>query len=98
MFVSKASNANFTTDSNNAKLKDAGQIGVFNAGNGTEVFHIDGFSKGSRYGAAVAGGADQNADGYADLLVGAPLSANGKKTKAGMAEVISGKEASHAIK
>ena len=97
-FVVGAPGADITDSSTGAKLKDAGQVWVFNAANGSEVFHIDGFSKGSRYGAAVAGGADQNADGYADLLVGAPLSANGKKTKAGMAEVISGKEASHAVK
>lgn len=78
------------------KLKDAGQISVHNASSGNSVFVIDGDIKAGQFGFAVAGGGDHNNDGYDDVMTGAPYAAFDGKTKAGVAKVISGKEASDA--
>lgn len=78
------------------KLTDAGQISVHNASSGNSVFVIDGDIKAGQFGFAVAGTGDHNNDGYDDVMTGAPYAAFDGKTKAGVAKVISGKEASDA--
>lgn len=78
------------------KLKDAGQISAHSADTGAVVFTYDGRYKSGQAGFAVAGGGDQNNDGYADVMLGSPFAAWDGKTRAGVAEVISGKEASAA--
>ncbi len=78
------------------KLTDAGQISAHNADSGSSVFVIDGDIKAGQFGFAVAGGGDHNNDGYDDVMAGAPYATFDGKTKAGVAKVISGKEASEA--
>jgi uncharacterized delta-60 repeat protein len=78
------------------KLIDAGQISVHNANGFGLIFSIDGDIKGGQFGFAVAGAGDHNNDGYDDVMTGAPYATFDGKTKAGVAKVISGKEASDA--
>ncbi len=78
------------------KLKDGGRISVYAADSGAPLFAIDGDSKGGQLGFVVSGGGDHNADGYDDVAAGAPRAAFEGLSKAGVAKVISGKEASAA--
>ena len=78
------------------KLVDAGQASTHRADTGATVFTYDGRYKAGQAGFAVAGGDDHNSDGYDDVLLGSPFAAFGGFSKAGVAEVISGKEASEA--
>lgn len=74
--------------------KDAGRVAAYRASDGAAIFVRDGVARGMKYGTAVAGGGDHNNDGYDDVSIGAPLATSGGLVKAGVAEVISGKEAS----
>ena len=65
------------------RLKDGGRINVYTADTGNLVFSIDGDSKGGQFGFAVSGGGDHNADGYDDVIGGAPYAAHGLLPKAG---------------
>ena len=79
------------------KLKDAGQVSVRNtAAVGSTVFAVDGKIAGGQAGFSVAGGEDFNNDANDDVLIGSPYALFNKLSKAGIAEVISGKEASAA--
>src|SRR5688572_29199624 len=53
------------------------------------LHHLDGPAAGARFGTAVAGAGDVDADGYADVIVGATDS-NGASTQVGLAQVFSG--------
>ena len=80
---------------NGKKLKDAGQVLVRKtAAAGSAVFVVDGKIAGAQAGFAVAGGEDFNNDANDDVLIGSPFALFNKLSKAGIAEVISGKEAS----
>lgn len=57
---------------------------------GTGGFVINGATAGDMSGSAVAGAGDINGDGYADLVVGAPVADPGGLTNAGAAYVIFG--------
>ena len=50
----------------------------------------DGDEPGAEYGYSVAGAGDVNGDGYADVVIGAPLSNNGGFTDAGRVEILYG--------
>ena len=79
------------------KLKDAGKVVVHSAAaGGAVVFAVDGKIAGGQAGFSVAGGEDFNKDTYSDVLIGSPFALFNKLAKAGIAEVISGKEASAA--
>ncbi|HSC75091.1 MAG TPA: hypothetical protein VLB90_02505 [Pseudomonadales bacterium] len=78
------------------KLTDAGQASACRADTGATVFIYDGSYKAGQAGFAVAGGGDHDNDGYADILLGSPFAAFNGKARSGMAEVVSGKEASAA--
>ncbi len=82
---------------NGKKLKDAGQVVVHSAAaGGAVVFAVDGKIAGGQAGFSVAGGKDFNNDANDDILIGSPFALFNKLSKAGIAEVISGKEASAA--
>lgn len=74
--------------------RDVGRVAAHRASDGALVFVHDGAVRGMQYGSAVAGGGDHNNDGYDDVVIGAPRSTQGTLVRAGVAEVISGKEAS----
>jgi hypothetical protein len=59
--------------------------------NGHRGFRIDGIDAGDRSGFSVASAGDINADGFADLIVGAPLAAAGGDAQAGESYVVFGK-------
>lgn len=80
------------------KLKDAGLVTVRSAASaGAIVFRVTGDIAKGQTGFSVAGGSDYNNDGYKDVLIGSPYAMFNQLAKAGIAEVISGKEASEAI-
>ncbi len=85
------------TIANGKKLKDAGQVLVRRAAaGGNTVFIVDGKIAGAQAGFSVASSEDFNNDANDDVLIGSPYALFNKLAKAGIAEVISGKEASAA--
>ncbi|MEM9378612.1 MAG: FG-GAP-like repeat-containing protein [Planctomycetota bacterium] len=64
---------------------DCGAVRVFSGFDGTLLFEAEGAAPGERFGAAVAGAGDVDADGTPDVVVGAPGAAQG-----GAARVLSG--------
>ncbi|MBK7874636.1 MAG: VCBS repeat-containing protein [Planctomycetes bacterium] len=69
-----------------------GRVYVYNGANGssTPLFTFSGVAAGEQLGAAVAGAGDVNADGFQDVIVGAPAAASAK----GLARVYSGQSGS----
>ena len=70
-----------------------GAVYVYKGGNnpfGTAPFIFEGSETGARAGAAVSGGCDLNADGFADILVGEPGASPGGHARAGRAIVLPG--------
>jgi hypothetical protein len=74
---------------------DAGTATVFfgNPGgiDGMNLFVLEGIAAGDMFGAAVSSAGDLNADGFSDLLVGAPLSDPGARNNAGVVRVFRGR-------
>src|SRR6185436_20552004 len=72
---------------------DTGSVRVISGRNGQVIYTFNGVGIGDRLGESVAGAGDLNADGYADIIAGAPLNdQNG--ANAGMARVWSGRDGS----
>jgi FG-GAP repeat len=72
------------------KGTDAGSARIFSGKNGAVIRTLQGTAAGDEFGTSVAAAGDVNRDGYADVIVGAPLAdANG--TDSGRARVFSGK-------
>jgi hypothetical protein len=67
-----------------------GHVDLYSGATGTLLHRFDGIHAGSRFGAAVASAGDVDADGRADILVGAPLSPGSGKLS-GRAYVYSGR-------
>ena len=68
----------------------AGTAYVYSGRDGRVLWQFDGGAAGNMLGSAVAGSVDVNADGHADLLVGAPEAAPGGQQNAGLAHAHSG--------
>jgi hypothetical protein len=67
----------------------AGRVRVHSGATGAVLFTIDGAAAGDQFGASVDGAGDVNADGFADVIVGAP-GANANGTDSGLAKVFAG--------
>ena len=76
-------------DDNNGS--NSGSARVFSGKDGTTLYTFNGDSVGDFFGCYVSDGGDVNKDGFADLIVGAPLDDN-RGTNAGSARVHSGKD------
>jgi hypothetical protein len=68
----------------------AGRVTVFSGKTGAVLWTFDGDAAGDQLGMAVAGAGDVDNDGYADIIVGAPLAASGGQNR-GYARIYSGK-------
>ena len=78
-------------DDNNGSA--SGSARVFSGVDGSVLYNFDGDSAGVRFGSSVSGAGDVNGDGFADLIVGAPLNGtNGFRS--GSARVFSGVDGS----
>jgi hypothetical protein len=67
-----------------------GRIKVFSGADGSVLFSKDGDASGDRFGYSVSGGIDVNADGWDDVIVGAPWN-DGGASNAGAVVVLSGR-------
>jgi hypothetical protein len=74
-----------------AAVPRTGRIYVYSGATGRELLRVDGEAAGDQFGAAVGAAGDVNADGRADLLVGAPCHDGAAGADAGRAYVISGR-------
>ena len=68
---------------------DSGSARVFSGQDGTVLFTFNGDSSEDQFGVSVSGAGDVNGDGFADVIVGAPLDDN---TGSGSAHVFSGQD------
>ncbi len=68
---------------------DSGSVVLFSGSDGSVIFTFDGDSAGDQFGISVTGVGDANADGTADLIVGAPLDDN-NGVDSGSARLLSG--------
>jgi hypothetical protein len=75
-------------------LNDAGSAFVFSGANGSVLHQFDGAAAGDYLGDCVSNAGDVNADGFDDLIVGAPSAIPGLITSAGSAYVFSGADGS----
>lgn len=71
-------------------LARSGSAFVYSGINGQLLHRFDGEAAGDELGHSVSGAGDINADGYADLIVGAPLASHGYGAPGGSAFVYSG--------
>jgi len=76
---------------NNASTSRGGSAFVFSGRTGALLWEFDGDATAAEFGGAVAGAGDVNADGYADLVIGAYY-ANLSGERAGRVRVFSGAE------
>jgi FG-GAP repeat protein len=68
----------------------AGTVYVFSGADGTQLHRWNGAKADHNFGTSAACAGDVNADGYADLIIGAPEVRHGNTTAAGSAYVLSG--------
>jgi FG-GAP repeat protein len=73
---------------------DAGSAFVFSGADGSLIYQWNGASAQSNFGFAVSGAGDVNADGFDDLIVGAPRTNPGGNFDAGSVYVYSGADGS----
>ena len=73
---------------------EAGSAYVFSGADGSLLWRFEGSVAGDELGISVSGAGDANADGFADLLVGAATTAPGGRIDAGSAYVFSGADGS----
>lgn len=76
-----------------AAFMKAGRVTVYSGFNGSELWHQDGFNLKDQFGTAVASAGDVNADGFVDVIVGAPFfngGTGGVNTDSGRAYVLDG--------
>ena len=76
--------------SNLSGLDESGSVYVYSGADGSLVWNWHGFASGDLFGFSVSGVGDQDGDGVADILVGAPRTDIGDRTNAGTAYVFSG--------
>ncbi|MFQ5694327.1 MAG: integrin alpha, partial [Nitrospinota bacterium] len=69
---------------------DAGSAFVFSGASGKRLLRLDGLLSGDALGSSVAGAGDVDGDGFADLIVGAPLADPNGNADSGSAFVFSG--------
>ena len=69
---------------------ESGSARVFSGVDGSVLYDFDGDSVGDHLGQSVSGAGDVNGDGFADLIVGAPLDDNNDVASSGSARVYSG--------
>jgi len=81
------------SESRQAGLVGAGYARVYSGKDGSTLFTFFGDGVDDKFGAAVGGGGDVNADGIPDLIVGAPTDDN-NGMDSGMARVFSGADGS----
>jgi FG-GAP repeat len=67
----------------------AGRVRVYSGATGAVLFTLQGSAAGDQFGASVDGAGDVNADGFADVIVGAP-GANAAGNDSGQARVFAG--------
>jgi FG-GAP repeat len=79
---------------NAASGNAAGSVFVYSGSNGNLLLQWNGAASYSNFGQSVSGVPDVNQDGYADLLIGAPLFDVGAMTAAGAAYLYSGADGS----
>lgn len=101
--VSTGANADFNKDGrmdlvvgapyNDEGGNDRGKVFAYSGSNGSQLWSVKGAAAGDRFGWAVTAVGDVNKDGYADVLIGAPLNDAGGKN-AGRAYVYSGRNGS----
>lgn len=70
---------------------DAGLVQVYSGFDGTQLATLRGAASGERFGAALAPAGDADADGHADLAVGAPEAGSGTLQDAGRVVLLSGR-------
>ncbi|MCH8978003.1 MAG: FG-GAP repeat protein [Armatimonadetes bacterium] len=78
-------------DDNNGS--NSGSARVFSGADGSVLYTLDGDSAGDRFGRSVSGAGDVDADGFADIIVGAQTDDN-NGTDSGSASIISGRPTS----
>jgi hypothetical protein len=67
-----------------------GAVSIWSGADGTLIRTTSGDAAADQYGWSVAGAGDVNADGYADVIIGAPMRDSFGKTDSGQAQVCSG--------
>jgi len=72
--------------------KATGAVHVYSGRGGKLLFRLDGRGDGDRFGWSVAMANDCDLDGYADVVVGAPLASTLKLARAGEVRLVSGKK------
>lgn len=66
-----------------------GRVVVLSAADGRLLFHIEGVAPGDFFGSLVRGAGDLDADGFADVLVGAPFASGTAGAEAGTVQILS---------
>ena len=69
---------------------NAGSAALLSGADGRLLLSIEGIGAGDKLGTSVAGAGDVNGDGFADVIVGAPLADTGSRSNNGSAVVVSG--------
>ena len=75
-----------------ASASRSGSASVYSGVDGIKLWQLDGADRGDDFGASVAGAGDVDGDGFADLIVGAPLTDPGQTSDAGTVFIYSGKD------
>ncbi|NQU49724.1 MAG: FG-GAP repeat protein [Planctomycetes bacterium] len=69
---------------------DNGVVFVYSGSTGLEIWRLEGVGNGVLFGSSVANAGDVNADGFADMIVGAPKASGNGFTEGGTVTVYSG--------